>query len=95
MVRLGAVASNVAAVFDVSVASAAFLIVLTALTVLDVITVSVVGEVNCSLKDIAIWKKCPCMTYRRGTAFLVNHKGQIDLHKMVVHNLNQLQIRRS
>lgn len=75
-----AVASVVLVVLDVLVA----LTVLAVLTVLDVITVSDVGEVNGSSKKFGYFmkRKCPCMTYRRGTTFFVNHKGQIKVHKM-------------
>jgi hypothetical protein len=78
-----AVASVVSIVLDVLVALTV-LDVLTVLTVLDVITVSDVGEVNGSSKEFGYFmkRKCPCMTDRRGTFFLVKHKGQIKVHKM-------------
>ncbi|MFA9458121.1 hypothetical protein [Halalkalibacter sp. APA_J-10(15)] len=86
----------------VFVASAAFfnvltaLTALTALTVFDVITVSAVGEGNrYSRKFSYLMEKMSLHDLSQGITFLVNHKGQIKLHKMIVPNLNRLEIRRS
>lgn len=100
LVRLGAEASFVVAVFNVFAASAAFLTVLTASTVLDVITalgaitvsgvitVPAVMEVNLSLKKFNnFMDKVSLHHYRRGITFLGNHMGQIKLHKIVVRDL--------
>ncbi len=57
-------------------------LVLDVLAVFDVLDV---GEVGSSSKKFGyfIKGKCPCI---RGTSFLVNHNGQIQAHKLIVHN---------
>lgn len=78
------VVAVIVAVVPVVLAVLVALTVLAVLTVLDVITVSDVGEVNGSSKEFGSFmkRKCPCMNDCRGIPFLVNHKGQIKVHKM-------------
>ena len=66
----------------------AVLAVLAVLVVLAVLAVLTVGEQlggsNSSKKfGYFMIGKCPCI---RGTSFLVNHNGQIQAHKLIVHN---------
>jgi small-conductance mechanosensitive channel len=68
-------------------------VVLVVRTVLDVIVVPAVG-VNRSFQNLVTrinW--CPCMSIA-GALLLAIHKGQIKLHRMVVHSSNQFGIRR-
>jgi len=65
----------------------AVLAVLVVLVVLAALAVLTVGEQlggNSSRKfGYLMIGKCPCI---RGTSFLVNHNGQIQAHKLIVHN---------
>jgi hypothetical protein len=77
----------VEASIDAGAFTVAAFVVSVVLAVSTVSTVSTVGEVGNSQK---IWlsyeKKMLLHDCRRSISFLVNHNGQIKVHKMIIHH---------